>query len=129
MDKKNITIIAVVVILIALFPLLASLMGSNPAVGTWAYTVETPFGPWSQTLTINKDMTGTVEVTEPLPGSWPITDASIDGKSLSYSVTSVVEGQRLNFDFKGNVEGDVITGVYASALGNSRVTGTRKKSP
>ena len=67
MDKKNITIIGVVVILIALFPLLASLLSANPAVGTWAYTVETPFGPWSQTLTINRDMTGTVEVTEPLP--------------------------------------------------------------
>ena len=127
MDTKHIVILAVVIILaVALLPLLASRMNANPAVGTWAYTVETPFGPVEQTLTLNADMSGTVSVTEPEAASWPISNAKVDGKSLSYVVVSEVAGQAMTFSFKGNVEGDVITGVYVSDFGNSRVTGTRK---
>lgn len=127
METKHVVIITVVIVLaVALFPLLVSLMNANPAVGTWAYTVETPFGLWTQTLTLNADMSGTVSVTEPEAGSWPISNAKVDGKSLSYVVVSEVEGQAMTFEFKGNVEGDVMTGVYVSDFGNSRVTGTRK---
>lgn len=126
METKYVVIIVVVIILVVLFPLLVSLLNVNPAEGTWAYTVDTPLGPFPQTLTLNADMSGTISVTEPEAASWPITNAKLDGKSLSYIVKSEVGGQAITFEFKGNVEGDVITGVYASVLGNSRVTGTRK---
>jgi len=126
-ETKTVLIVIVVVLGIFMFPVVVQMLkGPNPAVGTWAYTVETPVGPWTQTLTLNKDMTGKIVVSEPLPSSWPISDVEVDGKSLSYTVISEVEGQPMTFEFKGNVEGDVITGVYVSDFGNSRVTGTRK---
>ena len=127
METKTVLIVIVVVLCIFMLPVVIQLVkGPNPAVGTWSYTVETPVGPWPQTLTLKKDMSGTISVTEPAPGSWPIKEVKVDGKSLSYIVDSEVAGQPMTFEFKGNVEGDVITGVYVSDFGNSRVTGTRQ---
>ena len=127
METKNLIIVIVIALCLLSLPVVYQLVkGANPAVGTWVYTVETPVGPWVQTLTLNADMSGTVLVTEPEAGSWPISDAKVDGESLSFVVVSEVEGQAVTFKFQGNIDGDVITGVYVSDFGNRRVTGTRK---
>lgn len=92
METKYVVIIVIVGILVVLFPLLVSLLNVKPAEGTWAFTVETPLGPLAQTLTLNADMSGTISVTEPEAGSWPITNAKLDGKSLSYIVARTAAG-------------------------------------
>ncbi|HIA46783.1 MAG TPA: hypothetical protein EYN96_02125 [Candidatus Hydrogenedentes bacterium] len=101
-------------------------VGANPAVGTWAYTVQTPAGPLSQTLALDADMSGTIPVTEPATASYPKSNAIVDGQSLSFVVETGPAEQEIKFSLHGTVEGDSISGEYVSVFGNSKVTGTRK---
>ena len=100
--------------------------GSNPAVGTWATIVEAPTGPTPMTLTINADLSGTVSMTEPEEASFAIADVMVDGQSLSFSMVFQIQGQELPAKFQGTIDGDAITGEFATDFGNAAVTGTRQ---
>lgn len=105
----------------------ASLGGgaSIPAVGTWAITVDSPVGLAEMTLTINADMSGAVSMTEPAEASFAISDAAVDGQSLSFSMEFEFQGQSIPATFQGTIDGDAITGEFMTDFGNAAVTGTR----
>lgn len=117
--------LAVVVLAVSLAGC-ASMGGATiPAVGTWATTVDSPAGVVDMTLTINPDMSGTVSMTEPAEATFAISDAMVDGQSLSFSVMFEFQGQELPATFQGTVDGDAITGEFETAFGNAMLTGTR----
>lgn len=127
MESKKSIIVIVAVLCILAIPLVYQLVtGGHPAVGTWAYTVETPTGPLAQTLTLDADMTGFISVTEPVSASYPLSNVIADGQSLSFVVATGPAGQEIKFSFNGTVDGDEITGEYVSIFGTSKVTGVRK---
>lgn len=105
----------------------ASLGGgaSNPAVGTWAIEVDSPAGLAEMTLTINADMSGTVSMSAPAEASFDISDAAVDGQSLSFGVAFEFQGQGIQATFEGTIDGDTIAGEFITDFGNGAVTGTR----
>ena len=74
---------------------------SNPAVGTWATTVTSPMGAFPMTLTLNVDMTGTVSSSGDLRESLAVSNAVVDGQTLTYGIVFDIEGQELPAVFNG----------------------------
>ncbi|MDP7638738.1 MAG: hypothetical protein QGG73_03350 [Candidatus Hydrogenedentes bacterium] len=99
---------------------------SNPAVGTWATTVTSPMGAFPMTLTLNVDMTGTVSSSGDLRESLAVSNAVVDGQTLTYGIVFDIEGQELPAVFNGTIDGDSLNGEYETAMGNATVTGTRE---
>ena len=97
---------------------------SNPFVGTWDLVVESQLGTNEQTLVIGSDMMGSI-TSEDL-GDTEISNAAIDGNSVTFDVTFDIQGQELAAKFEGTIDGDSISGEYVTDLGNGTVTGTRQ---
>jgi hypothetical protein len=91
----------------------------NPAVGTWSYTAAMPTGLVAQTLTLTADMSGTV-FDNRTGAIFIISDAIVDERNLSFAVV-----MKIPLKFYGTVDGDAISGAYASDLGIAPVIGTR----
>lgn len=98
---------------------------SNPLVGSWSLTVESALGTSEQTLTVNADMSGAVTTAEPA-ATIPISNAAVDGLSVTFDIVFDIQGQELAAKFEGTIDGDSISGEYVTELGNGTVTGTRK---
>ena len=98
---------------------------SNPAVGTWDTTVDSPAGVIPMTITINADLSGSISLTEPEVATFDITDGMVEGQSLSFNVVLEFQGQEISAKFVGTIDGDAITGEFQTDFGNATVEGTR----
>jgi hypothetical protein len=97
---------------------------SNPAVGTWDVTVDSPAGVLEMAVTIAPDMSGTISVAdqgEPLD----VENAVLEGQTLTFGVTFDFQGTELAAKFVGVIDGDTITGEIQTDFGNAEATGTR----
>jgi hypothetical protein len=96
------------------------------AVGTWAMTLETPQGTQSPTLTIAGaagSLTGSF--TSPT-GELALDSASSDGDAIDFQVTIDLGGQALVLIFSGTIEGDMMSGSFASDFGDFPATAVRQ---
>ena len=97
---------------------------TNPFVGTWDLVVESQLGTNEQTLVVGSDLMG--NITSADLGDTAISNAAVDGNSVTFDVTFDIQGQELAAKFEGIIDGDSISGEYVTELGNGTVTGTRQ---
>jgi len=97
---------------------------SNPFVGTWDLVVESQLGTNEQTLVVGSDLTGSITSAD--LGDTMISNAAVDGNSVTFDVVFDIQGQELPAKFEGTIDGDSISGEYVTELGNGTVTGTRQ---
>lgn len=96
---------------------------ANPVVGTWDTVASTPLGDQAAVWTIAADGTGMMLSDQ---GDQPIEGIVMDGNNFSFGVSIDAGGQSLNLDFAGSVDGDSLTGAFASDFGDFDVAGTRQ---
>ena len=97
---------------------------SNPLVGTWDLVVESQLGTNEQTLVVASDLTGSITSAD--LGDTEISNAAVDGNSVTFDVVFDIQGQELPAKFEGTIDGDSISGEYVTELGNGTVKGTRQ---
>ena len=97
---------------------------SNPFVGTWDLVVESQLGTNEQTLVVGSDLAGSITSAD--LGDSEISNAAVDGNTVTFDVTFDIQGQELAAKFEGTIDGDSISGEYVTDLGNGTVTGTRQ---
>ena len=83
----------------------------------------TPLGNQESLWTIAEDGTGMMASDQ---GDQPIDGIIVDGNNVSFVVDVDAGGQSLSLSFSGVVEGDSLTGAFASDFGDFDVTGTRQ---
>ena len=106
-----------------LFFVACALTPSNPAVGMWDVSINTPVGEQSGVWTLAADGTGVMAGEQ---GDQAISGIMYDGNSLSFSVDIDAGGQSLSLDFTGTVEGDTLSGEFGSDFGAFGVSGSRQ---
>lgn len=97
---------------------------ANPFVGNWNFTVESQLGTIEQVVKINDDLTGMITSLEPA-GEMSADNIVVDGNNVTFDVVFDIEGEELEAQFVGVIDGDNITGEYITDLGNGTVTGSR----
>lgn len=96
---------------------------SSPGVGAWDVSINTPVGEQGGVWTINADGTGIMSTDQ---GDQAIEGIMLEGNSISFDVDIDAGGQSLSLSFSGTVDGDSLTGEFASDFGAFGVTGTRQ---
>jgi len=99
----------------------------SAVVGTWSYTLETPGGEFSGTITIEgdqSDLEGTF--TGPQGDEQEIQSVSFDGTTLSFTVDSPQGG---SVSVSVTVEGETFEGTASTSGGSFPITGERTGTP
>lgn len=100
----------------------------SAVVGTWSYTLETPRGDRSGTLTIEGDQSSGLEGT--IKGSegdaQELQSISFDGTTLSFTIPSS-EGPTLSVSV--TIEGDTFEGTVSTPGPSLTITGERTSTP
>lgn len=97
---------------------------SNPAVGMWDVSMDTPVGVMAATVTISPDLSGNMSSTD--LGETPLDSLTVMENELKFSATIDAQGQTLTLDFTGMIDGDSLEGRFDSDFGPIPVTGTRQ---
>jgi len=99
----------------------------SAVVGTWSYTLETPGGEFSGTLTVEGDQSG-LEGTfsGPQGDEQELQSISFDGTTLSFTVDSPQGG---SVSVSVTVEGETFEGTASTSGGSFPITGERKSTP
>lgn len=96
------------------------------AVGSWSLSIETPLGTQEPTLVVGGDASGLTAMMTSPQGDVEGTDVTWnDDGSLGFTAEIDAGGQQLRMVFTGTVEGDAITGVFATDFGDMQTTGSR----
>ena len=96
------------------------------AVGSWNMTIETPLGTQTPTIDVTGDASGLMVSMGSPDGTVEATDVTFgeDG-ALGFTVDIDAGGQQLTLVFTGMVEGDSLTGAFATDFGDMEATATR----
>jgi hypothetical protein len=98
----------------------------SAVVGTWSYTIESPQGELSGTLTIEGDQSGLEGTfTGPQGDEQDLQSVSFDGTTLSFSFSS----PRGSISVTVTVEGDTFEGTASGEFGSFPITGERTSAP
>jgi imidazolonepropionase-like amidohydrolase len=94
--------------------------------GTWDVSVSTPQGSNQATMTVTQTGTSfTGQLTSEM-GSTAVSDGQVSGSSVSWSITLAMGGQTTTISFRGDVEGNRMSGS-ADIPGMGSVTFTAQK--
>jgi len=96
---------------------------ANPFVGSWDTVATSPLGDQASVWTIAEDGTG---IMSSELGDQAVEGIVVDGNSVSFTLDIDAGGQFLSLSFSGMVDGDALSGVFASDFGDFNVTGTRQ---
>lgn len=96
---------------------------TNPLAGSWDTMVTTPLGDQEGVWTISADGTGIMSSDA---GEQAVDGIVVDGNNVSFDVVVDAGGQSLSLSFSGMVDGDSLTGAFASDFGDFTVAGTRQ---
>ena len=96
---------------------------SNPAVGAWNVSINTPVGEQAGVWTLAANGTGVMGSDQ---GDQAISGIMYDGNSVNFSVDVDAGGQALSLSFSGTVDGDSLVGEFASDFGAFEVSGSRQ---
>ena len=127
MKLRNYLLLALVA---ALLTLGCSAYGGAPAppaaVGSWNMTIETPIGTQTPTLMVSGDATTLMATMISPDGELELTEVTWnDDGSLGFTMDFDAGGQQLHLVFTGMVEGDSLSGAFASDFGDMTATATR----
>lgn len=95
--------------------------------GSWQYSVETPRGTMTQTLTIQQDggaIKGTVKGAR---GEAPL-EGTVDGNKINFTVKRETPNGTFTIEYKGTVDGDTMAGTNHSERFDGKWTATRSKN-
>ena len=96
-----------------------------PIVGTWNLVLETPMGKQEPTFIVTQtDGALSGKFTSP-QGELDIPEISEADGVVSFDMNIEAAGQELLLKFSGTVDGDTMSGKFASDFGDMPVTGTR----
>ncbi|MCY3928111.1 MAG: hypothetical protein OXG81_07540 [Acidobacteria bacterium] len=96
------------------------------AVGSWNMTIETPLGTQEPTLIVSGDASGLMGVMSSPQGDVELTEMSwSDDGTLGFVMDIDAGGQSLSLAFSGMVDGDTLTGAFASDFGDMEANATR----
>ncbi len=96
------------------------------AVGSWNMTIETPLGTQEPTLIVSGDASGLMGTMSSPQGDVELTDMSWnDDGTLGFTMAIDAGGQSLSLTFSGMVDGDTLTGAFASDFGDMEANATR----
>jgi hypothetical protein len=96
---------------------------TNPFAGSWDTVATSPLGDQASVWTISEDGTG---IMSSELGNQPVDGIVVDGNNVSFELVVDAGGQSLGLSFSGVVDGDSLSGVFASDFGDFNVTGTRQ---
>ena len=96
------------------------------AVGSWNMTIETPLGTQEPTLIVSGDASGLMGMMSSPQGDVELTEMSwSDDGTLGFVMDIEAGGQSLSLTFSGMVDGDTLTGAFASDFGDMEANATR----
>jgi hypothetical protein len=92
--------------------------------GTWKLSMTTPMGTQTPTLILASNGSALSGTMEGAQGTVEIEDASVDGNSVSWTITAAQMAMKVNFS--GTVDGDKISGkAVIGGMGEATFEGVR----
>ena len=89
-------------------------------------TIETPLGTQEPTLIVSGDAGGLMGTMSSPQGDVELADVTWnDDGTLGFSMTIDAGGQQLTLAFTGTVDGDSLTGAFASDFGDMEANASR----
>lgn len=103
---------------------------ANP-VGSWTYTIESPQGTLSGTLTITRDGAGFGgSMSSSMAGTTQLSNVELSGNNLSFSTSFDAGGQSVSLTYDLVISGDAMEGtVAAGSFGTFDIEGERTSGP
>ena len=96
------------------------------AVGSWNMTIETPLGTQEPTLIVSGDASGLMGTMSSPQGDVELADVTwSDDGTLGFTMDIDAGGQSLSLTFSGMVDGDTLSGAFASDFGDMEANATR----
>ena len=75
-------------------------------------------------MTVNEDMTGLIHVPED-DTTITVMNLLLEGQTVTFEIVFDLQGQEIAAKFNGTLDGDDISGVFVTDIGNATVTGKR----
>lgn len=95
------------------------------AAGPWDLTISTPIGKQKGTFDFSVEEAALAGTANVLGGTVPITDGSIDGNAMKFTIT-VTNPMKMDLIFDVVADGDTLAGtVKAGPMGEQKVVGER----
>ncbi len=104
--------------------------GAMPAAqlaGTWALNLASPQGPTDNTMTVTQSGNSFSGTMTSMMGTSEISEGQINGRTATWSMTLSFGGQSFTLSYKGEVDGNRISGTAdLGSFGSANFTGERK---
>lgn len=96
--------------------------------GSWAMTLNSPQGPMDVTMTTTQTgATFTGTMTSNVMGTQTIDEGQVNGRNVSWSMTMQFGGQSITISYRGQVEGNRMTGsAELGSFGSATFTAEKK---
>lgn len=126
MRIRNYLLLALAAALIALGCSAYGAPALPAAVGSWNMTIETPLGTQEPTLIVSGDASGLMGTLSSPQGDVELANVTWnDDGTLGFTMDIDAGGQSLSLTFSGTVDGDSLTGEFASDFGPMEANATR----
>jgi L-seryl-tRNA(Ser) seleniumtransferase len=105
--------------------------GANPPAaqigGTWALNLISPQGPMDITMVVTQNGSGFSGTMTSMMGTNDISEGQIAGRTATWSMTLQVGGQSITLNYRGEVDGNKMTGTAElGSFGSATFTAERK---
>jgi hypothetical protein len=95
--------------------------------GGWTMTLTSPQGPLDITMTLTQTGSSFTGTMTSAVGTQQIGDGQISGRSVTWTVTVPIGGQSITMNYRGEVEGNRMTGsADLGSFGSATFTAERK---
>lgn len=96
----------------------------HPMVGHWDATISTPMGNMNAELIVNEDLSGNMRSAD--LGASNLSGITMDGQQVQFSTDIDAQGMMMTLQFAGEVDGDTLSGAFATDFGPLSVNATRR---
>lgn len=93
--------------------------------GTWKLTVNTPMGTQNPTMTITEEGDGYKGSMDGPMGLADVEQITVDSANISFQVESDSPMGKIRMNFKGEMDGDSMSGEVATPMGPLKFSGER----
>ncbi len=95
--------------------------------GTWALNLTSPQGPMDITMTVNQSGNSFGGTMTSMLGTSDISEGQITGRTVTWSITLQFGGQSITLNYRGEVDGNRMTGTAElGSFGSATFTAERK---
>ncbi len=122
---KQLAVLSVIAAVLLMMTLPAVAADTANVAGEWALTVETPNGTGTPSVIFKQDGESLTGTYKGRLGEAPI-KGTVKGNAIKFSVTLSVQGQDLEIEYSGTVDGDSMKGkAKFGDFGEGNFTGKR----